>query len=320
LETGKIKRITGISIASAVLYNVGILSPFFAVPLQFSAAGRRKGFFLLTSLISMILILSFRTIVLSPLRAIGFIYLDALILFLAVSGLYVCNFMLKSLALPVRVAVVTVAAGVLSLLLYPLMQGLKEPLIQTLDRLLSISKGSSPMESSILGNGSLNGETLFMILKDLAGRTGFVWYFFFITFSRLMGNMLIRKLPGKDRMVESEEWLLPEVWVWFLFLPLTLFLLNKLLASRGMHFLGILPYYAVTNATLIAAGAYALRGLKILQVFMKKKKISRQLRIMLLMTAGFLIVIPGINLVILILSAGLGVSELWINYRLLDKE
>jgi len=320
LETGKIGKITGISIASAVLYNVGILSPFFAVPLQYSAAGRKKSFFLITSLTSMILILLFRTVRLTPLRALGFVYVDALILFLAIAGLYACNFMLKGLSLPVRIAVITAAAGTVTLLFLSLMQGLKVQLIQLLDTLLSMSRELQITESTGLAGGEMSGETLFMILQDLAGRSGLFWYYFFIVFSRWTGNLMMKKVPEADTLDESEEWLLPDGWVWFLFLPLTLFLLNKLLVARGVHFLGILPYYAVTNVTLISAGAYGLRGLRIVQEFLKKRGISRQMRVMFLMTAGFLIVIPGVNLVVLILCAGLGVSELWVNYRIFDKE
>ncbi|QEN07632.1 hypothetical protein EXM22_06380 [Oceanispirochaeta crateris] len=318
METGKIGKITGISLITALLYNVGILSPFFAIPLQFSAAGRNRKIFLISSVISIFLILSFRTTVLIPLEALGFVYVDGYILFLAVAGLYVCNFELKGFTLPVRIAFITAGAAALSLLLWPLAQGLREQMIMSLNQILLVSNELNI--SGVMGDAALDGETLFLILQDLAGSTGLVWYFFFIAFSYWMGMKVVSKSSGAVTERKSENWDLPEVWVWFLFIPLTLFLVNKLMMVRNIHILGILPYYAVTNIILISAGAYAIRGIGIIQSYLNRRSLPRHTQRLMLMTSGFLIVIPGVNLVLLILTAGLGVSELWINYRLFDKE
>jgi hypothetical protein len=320
LKTREIGKITGISLITALLYNVGILCPFFAVPLQFSAAGKNRSSFILSSLVSIFLILIFRIIVLSPLQALGFVYIDGFILFLAVAGLYVCNFELKDFSLPVRIAFITAAAGVLSLLVLPKAYGLKDQIILSLDQILMVSRGLNLSEAMTGSSTALNGETLFLILQDLIGSTGFVWYYFFITFSYWMGSQLMSRSKGIQTVKESFSWDLPDIWVWFLFIPLTLFLLDKLFVMRGIHLLGTIPHYAVTNIILISAGAYALRGIKIIQFFLKKREVSRLMQRMMLMTTGFLIVMPGVNLALLILIAGLGVSELWVNYRLFDKE
>lgn len=320
METRQIGKITGFSIVTALLYNVGFLSPFFAVPLQLSAAGRNRNRFLLSSLVSMFLILSFRASILSPLKAQGFVYIDAYILILAIAGLYVCNFELKSFSLPVRIAVITAAAAVISLLLLPTTSGLRDQIIISLDQIMMVSKELNLTGTVSGSDGGLTGETLFLILQDLAGSTGFVWYFFFIALSHWMGKRMMLRFPDGRNDIEQDEWNVPEAGIWFLFIPLTLFMLNKLLLIRGVRLLGTIPYYAVTNLVLIAAGTYGVRGIRIIQAVLKNKGISRQMQRILFMTAGFLIIMPGINLGLLILIAGIGVSELWVNYRLFDKE
>ena len=320
METGQIRKITGISLITAVLYNLGLLSPFFAVPLQFSARDSNRSSFLSSSLFSVILILAFRAIILRPLGALGFLYVDGFILFLVVAGLYICNFELKGMTLPVRIAFITAGTAVLSMLLLPFTGGLKDQIILSLNQVLSISNELNLTASGLEGESLMNGETLFLILQDMVGSFGLVWYFFFIAFSLWLGQNLMKRRIGADFDTETESWELPEVWIWFLFVPLTLYLVDRLMEVRGIDLLGRVPSYAVSNIVLIAAGCYAVRGLRMIKRFMNKKGLSAQMQRILLMTTGFLIVMPGINLALLILIAGLGVSELWVNYRIFDKE
>lgn len=320
METGQIRKITGISLITAVLYNLGLLSPFFAVPLQFSARDSNRSNFLSSSLFSVILILAFRAIILRPLGALGFLYVDGFILFLVVAGLYICNFELKGITLPVRIAFITAGTAVLSMLLLPFTGGLKDQIILSLNQVLSISNELNLTASGLEGESLMNGETLFLILQDMVGSFGLVWYFFFIAFSLWLGQNLMKRRIGADFDTETESWELPEVWIWFLFVPLTLYLVDRLMEVRGIDLLGRVPSYAVSNIVLIAAGCYAVRGLRMIKHFMNKKGLSAQMQRILLMTTGFLIVMPGVNLALLILIAGLGVSELWVNYRIFDKE
>merc|ERR1711879_140152 len=134
LETSQIRKITGISLTTALLYNLGILSPFFAVPLQFSASGSNRSRFLSSSLVSVFLILAFRAMILRPLGALGFLLVDGFILFPVVTGLYICNFELKGMTLPVRIAIVTAGVAVLSILLLPFAGGLKDQIVLSLNQ------------------------------------------------------------------------------------------------------------------------------------------------------------------------------------------
>ncbi|MDC7232348.1 MAG: hypothetical protein PQJ58_03895 [Spirochaetales bacterium] len=313
METGQFRKITGLSLTTALLYNLGILSPFFAVPLQVSAEDSRSRF-LGSALFSAVLIMAFRAAVLKPLGALGFLYMDGFILLLVAAGLYICNFELKGWALPVRIAAVTAGAAVLSMLFLPLAGGLKDQIILSLNQVLGISSGLYP--GGAAGEDALlSGETLFLLFMDIAGHSGFVWYFFFIAFSLWLGKNIMNRKYGVESETDKESWELPEFWIWFLFIPLTLYLLDRLMEMRGFEILGRIPSYGVSNIVLIASGCYAVRGFGMIKGFMNKKGISVQMQRLLLMSAGFLVVMPGVNLALLILTAGLGVSELWVNYE-----
>ena len=314
MESGRIRTITGVSLLTALLYNVGILTPFFAVPVQYSAScgGRRS--FIESSLGAVSVVLLFRMMVLGSFGAREFVVLDLLILGTVFVGLYVCNFELKGLSLPVCAAVVTAAAGLLAALLLPLAVGLKDSLINSLDSVLSVA--GSPVSASETG---LTGESLFLILKDMAGRTILFWYFAFLVFSRWLGEKMAgRRGAGSGR--NEISWHLPELWIWFLFLPLTVYLLNGPLSARGIILLKGVSTYLVSNMILITAGAYALRGIGIARNFLSHKGIPERSQRMILTACGFLVFMPGVNLALLILTAGIGVSELWVNYRFNDKE
>ena len=227
---------------------------------------------------------------------------------------------MKGITLPVRIAFITAGTAVLSMLLLPFTGGLKDQIILSLNQVLSISNELNLTASGLEGESLMNGETMFLILQDMVGSFGLVWYFFFIAFSLWLGQNLMKRRIGADFDTETESWELPEVWIWFLFVPLTLYLVDRLMEVRGIDLLGRVPSYAVSNIVLIAAGCYAVRGLRMIKHFMNKKGLSAQMQRILLMTTGFLIVMPGVNLALLILIAGLGVSELWVNYRIFDKE
>ncbi|MDC7239945.1 MAG: hypothetical protein PQJ50_06250 [Spirochaetales bacterium] len=293
--------------AAALLYNLGFLSPLFAVPLQLSAGERSRRNFLASSLVSVSLILAFRAMVLKPLGALGFIYLDGCILLLAALGLYICNFELQNFHLPVRLAAATASAAVIVFLMQPVFGTLRDQIVPALDQTLAVF------------GGGMDGELMLLFIQDLFGRTGFAWYFFFIAFSHWLGKNITKRF-GVENQSGNEHWEMPDGGIWFLFVPLTVFLLNKLTMRSGLQLLSGIPAYAVSNALLIGAGSYALRGLVMIRALMKKKGLSVQMQRLLLMTTGFLAVMPGLNLVVLILFAGIGVSELWVNYRIFDKE
>ncbi len=320
MEQGQIKRITGTSFTAALLYNLGFLSPFFAVPLQYSAQSRGRQSFVLSSLGASVLILSFRLMVLAPLGTFSFVVLDTGLLFMALTGLYLRNFALRFLELPVRLGVITGAFGLAVLLLSPHAGALGEEFKGVLAGFLELGAGAG-----------LSVDVLYLMVKDVLGRTFLAWYFFFLMFTpwfaeklgaRIQQGKALASPLGDEKTAEAvqEAWVLPEYWVWLLFIPLTLFLVDKLSSPKGFVLLKGWRLYGVSNLLLITAGTYGLRGIRILGLLLRKRGLSRAGEKLLVPAVLFLVFVPGINLVMLIVTAGLGVSELWINFRLFDKE
>lgn len=318
MDTGRIRNIAGFSLLTVLLYNVGILSPMFALPLQLSAEGKNKGRFLSTSLVSAAAIFLIRTMMLRSLDAAGFVVFDAVILTAVVCGLYICNFGLKLFSLPVRISIISGGAGLAVLLLVPAAEGFKDLFIRSLDSLAAVGQ---ELQLTVPGTETFwTGETLYAILTDFAGKTGLFWYSAFLAFSYETGRRI--GLYGKMRAKEGqgEEWKLPEIWVWLLFIPLTLFLADRLLGRNGASFLEGRILYLVSNMILITSGAYGVRGIGIIRLFLKNRGIAPSLQRLLFMPLIFLLLMPGLNLALLIIVAGIGVSELWVNYRIFDKE
>jgi hypothetical protein len=195
----------------------------------------------------------------------------------------------------------------------PMASGLKAGLVESMDAVLSAAGGNVP------GSGmNLDGETLYLILADMAGKTVLFWYFAFLVFSRTLGERLAKRTAGA--LIESESWTLPDIWVWFLFLPLTVYLLNGPLAARGIVLLRGVSAYLVSNLILISSAAYAVRGIGVAGRFLSSRGVPLRTQRKILTACVCLVFMPGVNLALLILTAGIGVSELWVNYRFNDKE
>lgn len=124
----------------------------------------------------------------------------------------------------------------------------------------------------------------------------------------------------KSAIAGAADWGFPDNAVWFLFAPLTLFLVNRLLRSSGLHLLKGIPSYVVSNLLFIMSGLFGIKGLQIIRRMFRTWKVPRQINLMLFLALCMLAAVPGVNLILLIVVAGLGVSELWVNYRIFDKE
>jgi hypothetical protein len=158
-------------------------------------------------------------------------------------------------------------------------------------------------------------------MKDFLGSTALALYFFFISYSWWSGNRLafrLGRISGEEG--RGNDWDFPDSFVWLLFIPLTVLLAGRLLGQRGISFPGGPLEYLISNLLLIMGGLYGIKGIGIIGGFLRKWNIPRQFRVLFVILTAFLIAVPGVNLVVIILIAGLGVSELWVNYRIFDKE
>ena len=73
--------------------------------------------------------------------------------------------------------------------------------------------------------------------------------------------------------------------------------------------------YLAWNILLIMAALYGARGLGILNGLMTAANLPRGLRMLIVFTLVLILMQPGLNYLVLIGVPGLGVSELWINFK-----
>jgi hypothetical protein len=219
-----------------------------------------------------------------------------------------------------RLGIITAVAGLLLLLAYPFAGALEGPIIENLDRMAqAVSSLSLAGENG--GVLPVQGEILYYLLKDFFGRFVLAIFFFFLIYSWWSSYRLYLRMGASENSLKGvSNWDIPDHAVWLLFVPLTLLLGNRLLQQSGLSLLTGIPSYAVSNLLVIMGGLYALKGIQIIQRFFRKWNIPRQLNLPLMLILGILIAVPGVNLVLLVVMAGLGVSELWVNYRIFDKE
>ena len=101
--------------------------------------------------------------------------------------------------------------------------------------------------------------------------------------------------------------------IWPLLIPWALILLDLRID------LGILRYIA-WNAGLIMLFSFGMQGVGILQTILDGKEVSRGIRTAITVLMILVLFLPGVNFIVLIGLPGLGISELWIHYRRVEKK
>jgi len=300
----------------------GMLLLFFMFPLQVIAVRRgEKGFLISASgVLFGNLILK---LVLNPEAAdVGsVIAADFAVFLFLIAGLYVVNFRLKSLSKVWGFLIVTAGAGLLSLpvLLYlgsdPAFLAM---MTEQIESVLAMLRQALPGDSVI---GSISAEVMFRIFIDSFLSSYLAVYCLFLALSWRLGLRIGLKSVGRENeQPKLQELNVPDRLIWFLFIPLTLVLLRMLLSGRGLDLDLGMAGFAVSNSLYIAGALYGLQGFGLLQYFMARKNVNPGVRKMTGWLVPLSLLVFPLNLAVVFLLPGLGVSELWINYRHNDKE
>ena len=252
---------------------------------------------------------------------------DTAIIIFLVAGLYAVNYLFEDLKTILKLLIVTAAAGLASIpVLYYLNSDLLfyNLMIDQLDSILVMFKGvtqesSTNPESSLFS--SVNADEMYNSFKIYFLSSFLVFYFFLQALTWRLGNRIGLKSIGKlSRLPSIKEFYVPEKVVGCLVVPLTVTLLRVLLSSKGINTDPGPAGYAVSNALYVMGLLYGLQGYGLLQYLMEKRGFSSGIRKM----TGFGLIISFFIFPVAIIPAfvlpGLGVSELWINYRRNDKE
>jgi hypothetical protein len=182
-------------------------------------------------------------------------------------------------------------------------------------------KGSSPgsRESALFSN--VTADDLYILFKIYFLNSFLVIYFYLIALTWRLGRKIGLRSVGKlSRLSSIKEFYVPEKLVWLFFIPLTITLLKVLLQSKGIKVELGLVGFAVSNSLYVMGTLYGLQGLGLLQYLMEKRGLSAGLRKMTGIALLISIFIFPVATILALILPGLGVSELWINYRRNDKE
>lgn len=244
----------------------------------------------------------------------------AMIIFL-LYGLYAVNFQLKNFRVILRFLIVTAAVGLCSIpVLYYLNADLSfnRIMMDQVDSVLVVLNGASA-ESSIFG--SLNAGDMYNLFKFYFLNSFLAVYFYLLAmtwwFGRRIGFRSIGKSSSAPKIVEFN---VPEKLVWFFFVPLTVVLLNVLFENKGIKLELGLVGFAVSNSLYIMGTLYGLHGLGLARYLLEKRNFIPGLKRLSGLFLIIVIFIFPLNVILGFLLTGLGVSELWINYRHNDKE
>lgn len=310
------------AVLSLIMSLSGFLLLFFMVPLQVIAIRRGEKGFLISAMgvffgnLVLKLILSPEAVSAGiPMTA------DIAVFLILLGGLYAVNFKLKAYKGVIRFLIVTVGAAIASLpvLLYLSSDpSFVEMMKGQIDSVLVMLQKAFPGETVF---GSLTTDAMYSIFRNSFLSSYLAVFSFIVALSWRIGLRFgLRSIGRESDMPKIEELNVPERLVWFLFVPLTLVLLKILLAGRGMDLNTGIVGFAVSNSLYIMVALYGLQGFGLLQYLMVKKKVNPGIRRMTSWSIPLALLIFPLNLVVLILLPGLGVSELWINYRQNDKE
>lgn len=307
---------------SLILSISGPLLFFFMLPLQVLAVRCGKKAFTF-SVMGVFFGSIFLKLILQPdMSGAGSLIITDLVMFLFfLSGLYVVNFQLENFRTVLKFLIVTLAAGLCSIpVLYSLNadQSFYTIMTELIDSVLVVLNGASP-ESSIFS--SLSADDMYNLFKFYFLNSFLAVYFFLLTITWWLGRRIGFKSMGQPSMAPKiVEFDVPEKLVWFFFVPLTVVLLNVLLENKGMKLeLGMVGF-AVSNSLYIMGALYALHGLGLAQYLLEKRKANLGMRRLSGLFLIIMVLIFPLNIILVFLLTGLGVSELWINYRHKDKE
>ena len=316
------------AVLSLVMSISGPLLLFFMLPLQILAVRCGKKALAISAVGVVFGNFVLKMILLPEMVGTGsLIFADMAMFILLLSGLYAVNFALENYRTILKFLIVTVIAGLCSIpVLYYLNsdQSFNQIMLDQLDSVLVMLNGASQESSGLSGSSlfsSVSAEDMFNLFKFYFLNSFLAMYFFLLALTWWIGNKFsFRSMKMISKTPTIREFNVPEKLVWFFFVPLTIVLLNVLLESKGMKVETGLFGFAVSNSLYIMGALYGLQGVSLAQFFMMKRNLNPRMRRLSGMFLIISIFIFPLNIIFALILPGLGVSELWINYRHKDKE
>jgi len=308
------------SLFSILLYQSGYFFIFFLIPLQFLR--NKKGF--LPIIHAAIIVIAITLIVaFFKTRGLGtfalrstIIISEVLVLIIMLLGFLYINYnwpgnprMLKKLLIVITGAFLI---GIPALLIYnsAVFQNFyKSQIAITLEvmvRAFSQTQSSDALDFAAMLK-TVDAETVYNIIKRAILRSYLFLYFIMLSGSWWIGSIKI--INGKwNSRLNLKDFSVPEFMLWSLIIALTTVVIDY---KINIGFLGYIGW----NILLIIVTLYGLRGIGIIQTLFVVRNIPRFFRVLIFASIMLLLMQPGLRYIVLIAVPGLGVSEIWINYK-----
>jgi len=305
--------VVGLGFLAVAFYYLNVLMVAFLVPLQILYVRRGRQAFFLGSVVA-----------LAGIAAVGFVLdggsgglavrllpigIEVGEVLLLLLGLLAVNVRLLGIGRRIyRLLAVTGIFGVLSvpLLVYASQSGEVNAAIRGMVKAtLALMQSSLGMSPGSLAQFS-DVEKATALLKGIVFRGYLFAYFVMLAATWRLGSSFGARTP-EERPAPLSRFVLPEVVLWPVLASWAVVVID-----RFVH-LGVVVYL-MWNTGMIGAFLYALAGVGIVEHLMDRLRVTRGLRLLLMFGVLFLLMVPGVGIVIAALLTVLGISELWVRF------
>jgi hypothetical protein len=304
---------------SVIMYEIGFLSLLYLVPLQVMAKKRGENGLLFASLLVLAAVLVTAFIHTRAVEDVqvknALIFLELVLPVMLVASLYTVNrqFSQKWRAL-YRLLGVTLAVGIVSVpIILIVKQNTKfvDYFRDQVAQVVEVFTGSLFLQSGVYEEGVVrslfNPDRIMQTIKAVFFRNYLFSFFLMLTLNWRVGIGITRRFFGGTVPVLS-RFVLPGKYIWVFLISWAGILADIFF---GLQAVG----YIVWNIGLISLFLYGLQGTGIIRHMLEASNLGRGVQTFLTMMIVFLLVVPGINILIIMGIPIFGVSEVWIHYR-----
>ena len=304
---------------SVIMYEIGFLSLLYLVPLQVMTKKRGESALLFSSLLVLTAVLITALIHTRTMEEVQLknvlIFLELVLPVMLIASLYVINrqFSQKWRGL-YRLLGVTLAVGIVSI---PIILILKQNTRFTeyfrgqIAQVVKVFTESLFLQNGVYEEGVIrslfNPDRLMQTIKAVFFRNYLFSFFLMLTLNWRIGVGIARRFFGGTVPVLS-RFFLPSKYIW-------VFLISWAGILADIFFGLNMAGYIVWNIGLISLFLYGLQGIGIIRHMLERSNFGRGLQTFITVMIVFLLIVPGLNILILLGIPIFGVSEVWIHYR-----
>ncbi|HUX22817.1 MAG TPA: hypothetical protein VMW69_16395 [Spirochaetia bacterium] len=315
-RSGDWGRLAGYAGLALVLYYLSALETLFflfAVPLQVAYAKRGRTQYWIASVVVLVGIGLFSlwrsSIVTGGNMRFLLVSVEVAVNLLIVVGLDIVNVTWSGVQRKLyRLLIATGIAGVVSLPFVLMLAASSEfaaVMRNQVAQVVTMLDASFGAGSNTLAH-SLNVDEILSYVRQVALGNYLFMFFLILTGVWRIGAIFaarssLRRPAPLARFVLPVEFLWPILVAW-----------GGVLADRLLH-LGAFGYVA-WNLAMIGAFLYGLQGVGIVQFLFARFHIGRGFRLLIVVVLLFLVLFPGVGMVVAIAFPILGISELWVRY------